>query len=273
MSRSMRNPLRIAVLAFALLATATSATRAASPSLGGLSPRGAQRGTEVEVTFSGGQLDDAQEILFYEAGIEVAKFEVVNPTTVKALFKIAPECALGSHRLRVRTATGISDLRPFFVGALPEVVEKEPNSDFAAPQPIAMNVTVNGTADNEDVDYYVVEAKKGDRITAEVEGIRLGVTLFDAYVAIMSAARFELASSDDSALVWQDGIASIVAPEDGKYIIQVRESSYAGNGACLYRVHVGNFPRPTALLPAGGKYGETLQVTFLGDVLGDREAT
>ena len=86
-------------------------------------------------------------------------------------------------------------------------------------------------ADNEDVDYFVVEAKKGERITAEVEGIRLGITLFDPYVAILDAKRFELASSDDAALVWQDGFASIIAPEDGKYIIQVRESAYAGNGA------------------------------------------
>src|SRR5262245_61120448 len=180
---------------------------------------------------------------------------------------------LGSHRLRIRTATGISDLRPFFVGALPEVAEKEPNNDFAAPQPIPMNVTVNGIADNEDVDYYVVEAKKGDRITAEVEGIRLGITLFDVYVAIMTAARFVLSSSDDNALVWQDGIASIIAPEDGKYIIQVRESSYAGNGACLYRLHVGQFPRPLAVLPAGGRPGETLEVKFLGDVAGERVET
>ena len=252
------------------LALGSQQARAASPSLGGVSPRGAQRGTEVEVVLSGGQLDDAQEVLFYEPGIEVTKFEVVNPTTVKANFKISAECQLGSHRLRLRTATGISDLRPFFIGALPEVVEKEPNNDFANPQPIAMNVTVNGTAENEDVDYFVVEAKKGDRITAEVEGIRLGITLFDVYVAIMNAARFELSASDDNALVWQDGIASVIAPEDGKYIIQVRESSYAGNGACLYRVHVGNFPRPTAVLPAGGQPGETLPVKFLGDVTGER---
>ena len=94
-----------------------------------------------------------------------------------------------------------------------------------------MNVTVNGVADNEDVDYFVVEAKKGERITAEVEGMRLGITLFDPYVAILDAKRFELASSDDAALIWQDGFASILAPEDGKYIIQVRESAYAGNGA------------------------------------------
>jgi hypothetical protein len=268
------NPIRLVACGLVVLAMLPAQpARAASPSLGGTTPRGAQRGTEVEVVFSGAQLDDAQEILFYEPGIEVAKLEVVNPTTVKVVFKIAPDCTLGSHRLRVRTATGVSDLRPFFVGALPEVAEKEPNNDFTAPQPIPMNVTVNGTADNEDVDYFVVEAKKGDRITAEVEGIRLGITLFDAYVAIMNAARFELSSSDDNALVWQDGIASIVAPEDGKYIIQVRESSYAGNGACIYRVHVGNFPRPQALLPAGGKFGEALPVKFLGDVLGEKVET
>ena len=50
----------------------------------------------------------------------------------------------------------------------------------------------------------------------------------------------------------------------------MRESSYAGNGACVYRVHVGNFPRPQAVLPAGGKFGEALQVKFLGDVLGEK---
>lgn len=268
----IERPLRRCLCAAAITAclAAAPALHAASPSLGGLSPRGAQRGTEIEVVLSGGQIDDAQEVLFYEPGIEVTKLEAVNAGTVKATFKIAPDCQLGSHRLRLRTATGISDLRPFFVGALPETSEVEPNNDFAAPQAIGMNVTVNGTAENEDVDYFVVEAKKGDRITAEVEGIRLGITLFDVYVAIMNAARFELASSDDNPLVWQDGIASIVAPEDGKYVVQVRESSYAGNGACLYRVHVGNFPRPLAVLPAGGRPGATLPVKFLGDVLGER---
>ena len=51
--------------------------------------------------------------------------------------------------------------------ALKEMSETEPNNDFAAPQAIPMNVTVTGVADNEDVDYFVVDAKKGQRITAE----------------------------------------------------------------------------------------------------------
>ncbi len=97
--------------------------------------------------------------------------------------------------------------------------------------------------------------------------------MFDPYVAILNAKRFELSSSDDAALIWQDGFASIVAPEDGTYVVMVRESAYAGNGACLYRLHVGNFPRPTATVPAGGKLGEPVSVKWIGDVSGEKTTT
>ena len=127
---------------------------------------------------------------------------------------------------------------------------------------VGINVTVNGVASNEDIDYYEVRAKKGERITVEVEGIRLGLTLFDPYVAILNAKRFDLASSDDNALIWQDCFVSLVAPEDGPYIIAVREAAFAGNPQCLYRLHIGNFPRPTATLPSGGKVGDIC--TFAG---------
>ncbi len=242
---------------------------AATPSLTAVRPVGGQRGTELDVTFSGARLGDALEIVFYQPGITALSIKKVNDNAVTARLKLAPDCALGLHDLRVRTATGISDLRTFSVGALKELSEVEPNNDFAKPQPIAMNVTVNGIAENEDVDYFVVEAKKGDRISAEVEGHRLGIFEFDPYVAILNAKRFELGVSDDAALVLRDGFTSIIAPEDGKYIIQVRESAYSGNGACLYRLHVGNFPRATAVMPAGGKPGETLEVRWIGDAAGE----
>jgi hypothetical protein len=241
---------------------------AASPSLGAIQPRGAQRGTEAVLTFSGGRLGDAQEILVYYPGITVKKLEVVNDATLRVTVAIAPDCRLGEHAFRVRTATGVSDVRTFLVGALPVVDEKEPNSEFDSPQPIPLNVTVHGVVDNEDVDYFVVECKKGQRLSVEVEGMRLGVTFFDPYVAILDAKRFELATGDDSPLAQQDGGCSVVIPADGKYIVQIRESAYGGNGACQYRLHIGTFPRPTAVVPAGGKPGEELEVTFLGDPTG-----
>ena len=262
---------RLALATLVAVGFASAIARAAAPTLGGTSPRGGQRGTELEVSFTGDRLADAKEILFYEPGITVASFEPAEDgKSVKTKLAIAPDCRLGQHQLRMRTASGISELRTFSVGALPEVSEAEPNNEFASPQKIELGSVVNGVAENEDIDYYAVEAKKGDRITAEIEGLRLGITFFDPFVAILDSNRFELARSDDAPLVRQDCIASIVAPEDGTYIIETRETSFAGNGSCLYRLHVGKFPRPTAVVPLGGKPGEELEVTWLGDVTGPK---
>ncbi|HEV3387061.1 MAG TPA: hypothetical protein VG097_19740, partial [Gemmata sp.] len=90
---------------------------AASPSLGGIQPRGAQRGTEAVLMFQGARLTDAQEVLIYYPGITIKKLEPVNDAALKVTVVIAPDCRLGEHAFRVRTATGVSDLRTFWVGA------------------------------------------------------------------------------------------------------------------------------------------------------------
>lgn len=264
---------KLVSIALLLVSTLVQRSNAMDPVLGGVIPVGLQRGVETEVIFGGARFGDAEQLLFYSPGFEVKKLEVVNDTTLKALIAVAPDCAPGIHAVRVRTATGISDLKTFTVGILPQVQEAEPNSSFETPQPIAMNVTVVGVVDNEDVDHFVIEAKKGERITAELEGLRLGYTFFDPYVAILNSERFELSRSDDNALLSQDCLCQVIAPQDGKYIVQVRESSFGGDGNCKYRLHVGNFPRPRASLPAGGKPGETLEVTWLGDINGPFKST
>lgn len=258
----------LAALLLALALLSAPFASAMDPVLNVITPVGVQRGVETEVVFSGARLGDAEQLLIYSPGFEVKKLEVVDDNNIKALIVVAADCTPGIHAVRIKTATGISNLRTFTVGILPQVAEAEPNSDFNQPQPISMNITVLGVVENEDVDHFVVEAKKGERITAELEGLRLGYTFFDPYVAILNTERFELARSDDDALLSQDCLCQIIAPEDGKYIIQVRESSFGGNGECKYRLHVGNFPRPRAALPAGGKPGETIDVTWLGDVAG-----
>ena len=253
---------------------AAQLAHAASPSLGAINPRGGQRGTQTSIFFDGGRLGDTQEVLFHKRHpddaipFKVLELKVHNDSRVEAVVRIADDCPLGEYAMRVRTATGVSPMRTFWVGQFPAVAEKEPNDAFDEPQPIDMNVTVTGVVTNEDVDYFLVDARKGQRISAEVEGIRLGLTLFDPYVAILDMARFERSASDDTALLLQDSIASIVAPEDGTYVVQIRESAYGGNGSCRYRLHVGSFPRPLAAYPAGGPAGEQVRVTFIGDAAG-----
>ena len=256
-----------------LLATAASTASASDPRLKFIQPRGVQRGAERELTFHGDRLKDAQEVFFYTPGFEVTKIEPAeNGKSAKVTVKVAADAALGEHVAQVRCASGVSDFKTFYVGALPETAEVEPNNDFETPQPIPLNTTVVGVVQSEDVDLYVVEARKGQRLTAEIEGLRLGTdvnTLFDPFVAILDANRFELAVADDTPLLYQDGLAAIVAPEDGKYVVLVRDSSYRGNGNSHYRLHVGEFPQPLAVLPAGGPAGKPTEVTFIGDVAGD----
>lgn len=260
---------RAAIAALVMLALTAAAAAAASPTVGVIHPRGGQRGTEMEVNFYGDRLSDAKEVLCYSPGFSFGPFTVVSNNHIKAKVKIAAEVPLGEHAFRLRTATGLSEARTFFVGAMPNVfTQTPPPLEFKSPQRIALNVTVNGTVDNEQAHYFVVACKKGQRLTAEVEAMRLGYSLFDPYIAILNTKRFELVASDDTPLAGQDGIASILVPEDGDYIIQIRETSFGGNGACHYRLHVGTFPRPRACFPAAGKPGQELDVTFLGDVKG-----
>ncbi|MCE9606205.1 MAG: PPC domain-containing protein [Planctomycetia bacterium] len=266
--------IRFVATAVVVCCTAPNFVSAANPSLSSIAPNGGKRGGDIEVQVSGRAISDAPELVFYSPGIKVKSIEqikdkagVVNDNLVKAVLTLAPDCRLGGHAFRIRTASGLSDMPILFsVGALDVVEEKEPNSEFTTPQEIPLGVTINGSIGNEDVDYFVVNAKKGDRISAEVEGIRLGRAAFDPYLAILDSDRFELARSDDSAMAWYDCTCSVLAPADGKYTVLVRESTFVGGS--VYRLHIGKFPRPTAMIPAGGKPGETLDVTLLGDPSG-----
>jgi len=226
-------------------------------------PNGGQRGTEFPLTVTGNKLADFESFIFMSPGFTMKKVEKVEANKVTAIIAIDKSVPLGNHMLRIRTKSGISHARQFFVGQYPNVDEKEPNDDFAAPQVVAFNQTVEGVVQNEDVDYYRVTAKKGQRIAVEVDGLRLGYLNFDPYVAILDKGRFEIGASDDTILHRQDGFISVVAPEDGDYTIMVRESSYRGSGNSYYRLHIGSFNRPDVVYPAGGKAGSVVKTKFI----------
>ena len=256
---------------FSLLASILLATPsfAASPQLSQITPAGAQRGTEIEVQLTGTRLADAEALLLSEPGIEIKQVDPVKDNQVKVRLVVAKDCPLGPHGLRLRTASGISNLLTFSVGALQEVSETEPNGEFDKPQEIPLGSTVNGAVSSEDVDYFLVNAKKGERVSVEVEGLRLGESFFDPYVAILAPNRFVLAADDDTTLIRQDAAAVIVAPEDGPLIVEVRESAFGGSNRCRYRLHVGEFPRPFGVFPPGGQPGQNIEITWLGDPKGE----
>src|SRR6185436_19594281 len=108
-SRSAMLKCRSAILGLLVL-LALSPAIAVSPHLTALNPTGAQRGTEAELTFTGERLQDTEEIICYEPGIEIGKLKLATNQTAVAQVRIAPDCPLGEHHLRLRAATGLSEL-------------------------------------------------------------------------------------------------------------------------------------------------------------------
>ncbi len=241
---------------------------AASPGITLIAPPGGQRGSDVECVISGQRLGDAKGLLFYEPGIQVTSLAADGDGRAKAKLKIAADCPLGRHQLRLWTSSGISGVMLFYVGPFPNVAEIKPDRDIAHAQPVPLNSTVNGVIEDEQIAYFSVVAKKGQRLTAEVEGMRLGLTTFDPWVAIETDKGKPLAVNDDNSLFLQDPLASIIVPEDGTYLVAVRDSVWGGSLNSLFRLHVGAFPQPLAVYPPGGQAGESLSLTFIGDKAG-----
>jgi hypothetical protein len=246
---------------------------AGSPNVSTITPAVGQRGTEVEVVVAGSRLSDARTLLFNEPGIEVVGVSGAENGKFKAKLKIAADARLGEYVYRAVSNSGIADTRLFYVTPYP--VQKEAEEDKAAPykpQSTPLGVTVYGSTPGEDQDHFEIELKKGQRLSAEVVGIRLSTQQqYDCFMTITKADGTELAVMDDGPYTRQDPAVSIVAPEDGKYVVALREATNSGQGPCNYLLHLGSHPRPVVAFPAGGQAGTELKVTMLGDAAGPFE--
>ena len=117
-----------------------SPASAVPPAITYLYPAGAQRGTTVEVT-AAGTLDANTKVRATRPGVSV---EVVRGKLKVTASDSAPP---GVYWLRAYNAEGASALRPFVIGTLPEVTEKEPNDDFKKPHVLDGSFVVNGKLD------------------------------------------------------------------------------------------------------------------------------
>lgn len=228
-----------------------------SPELHLVLPRGIQRGTEQTLTLTGVRLGDAQTVFFYDQGITVKSMTVVDAKKIQIVVDVDSQCGLGQHVLQVHCRTGVSDFRTVYVGPFPEVAEKEPNNGFSTAEKIELGTTVTGVIARQDTDYYAVSLDAGQRLSVEVEAMRLG-NFFDTVIALYDGDQNEIAVCDDTEIHHQDGFLSFMAPTDGDYFVMIRDATYDAGRFAFYRLHIGDFDRPNLLFPAGGKPGQLL---------------
>ena len=251
-----------------------------------VTPRGGSIGTTVDVVLHGASLENPKEILFYNDCLRATD---VAPGTkpaaeVKARFTIARACTPGEHVFRLRTATALSEPVTFWVSPFPAVREAETkqgeNDTPQKAQIVPLNSTVEGEIQpgpDADVDVYRVEMRAAQRLSVEVEGMRLGTSVQggenDLMLRILGPGGKVLIESKDTGLFVQDPAASIMTTEAGPYFIEIRQQIYTQPKLGFYRAHIGSFSRPLALFPAGGERGTEQPVRVLGDPKGVRVET
>ncbi len=257
----------VAVLLFPL------AAEAGPPTVESVAPGVGQRGTEFTLTLTGARLTGAEELLLYEPGVVCTRLAVASASQVTATLRAAPDCRLGTYSFRLRTRGGASEVRTVRVTPFPVIAEKEPNDTPRQAQQVPLNVSVAGVIESGGIDCFAVRLKKGQRLAAEVEAVRLGGELTDTVLTVLGADGRELATVDDTPLFRQDPFLTLLAPDDGVYTVQVRETNNGGGDASRYVLHLGTFARPVAVFPPGGQAGTVVQVQLLGDAAGERTQT
>jgi len=229
-------------------------------------PNGAQRGTTVDVTFAGSEVPDDAELVVDGAGLKgVGPFK-------KGVGKVevAPDAAPGVRQLRLAGPKGVTSPRPFAIGALAEVLEKEPNGTPIQAQRIeSLPVTINGVLPTRgDLDLFAVKLMKGECLVIAGESRALG-----APTNLLARVR----TLEGQALVQQvdhrtrDPLLGFTAPADGDYIVELQDvlNNYSNvNADYVYRVTLTKGPWLDAVFPAGAQRGKSTRLRFTGWNLG-----
>ena len=256
----------LAPLAVALLATASPGQE-----LRLTLPTGASLGQHVKVTCYGRYLKDTQSVVWHRKGIEVEKIEASRDDRVVLHLHVPEDCEVGTYLFQLHTKRGMTRAKSFRIGALPSIRERSGHASQSTAQRIGLNMTVDGRILSEEVDWYAFEADKGQVLRAEVEAIRLGYYDLDVELEVFGPDGAMILRRDDSSFGKADPIACWTANETGTYWLSLRDVAFRGSSSAVYRLHVGTFPRPIGLLPAGGRPNERIEAQLLGD--GERATT
>ena len=239
------------------------------PMLTRVEPVAVQRGTTAAITVSStgttggsGSFSAASAILTQAHGLkgEVLGVETNAPTpaktkgrgnrrvtsAVKANLSATADAPLGPREIRVATPQGISSVGLVVVVNDPVVSENDDKADDESKgaQALTLPCVVSGAIGKaEDVDWYALPGKAGQRVVFSVWANRLEnkihdlQTHFDPILLLFDANGRELAADDNHDFA--DPLLSYEFKQDGTYYLQVRDTTYGGNANHRARRHLG----------------------------------
>jgi hypothetical protein len=233
-----------------------------------------------------------KEIAEIRRQIAASRKRMTNPALSEFLtleITIAPDARTGEHQLRLAAVAGLSNPLCFCVGQLPEFTEGEPNAAAVkSPRNITLPATVNGRMlpgesdrpsqqgrpgqpfTSGDIDRYEFQANKGQQLVVTVSARQLIPYLADAVPGWFQAAvtlyndKGEELAYDDDYRFHPDPVLHYRIPDDGRYVIEIKDALYRGREDFVYRITIGEAPFVTSIFPLGGRAGTQTDVEISG---------
>lgn len=213
--------------------------------------------------------------------------------------KLAPDAEPGGRELRIQTPRGESNRLAFHVGTLPEFREPEPvlppepkdarRASGAGPIRQILDITLPAVVNGQiiarepnlpswdssrftpgDADRYRFEARKGQQLVIAAGARQLIPYLpdavpgwFQATLTLYDSQGKELAYDDDYRFS-PDPVLLYKVPEDGQYVVEIKDAIYRGRPDFVYRITIGELPFVTSIFPLGGPAGDETTVELTG---------
>lgn len=194
-------------------------------------PMGGTQGSEFDLTITGENLEESNELVFSDSRLIAKRKLDANgkPIPLQYSISISGDCPAGLYEAVVMTRLGLSSPRIFSVGTLPEVQQKQPNTAIATAQALPMNSVCNSVMTSRSADYYTFEARKGQRIGVDCAARGIDSKLEAVLVVADATGR-------DLQVERRSGVIDFSVPADGKYLIKVHELTFQGGPAYFYRL-------------------------------------
>lgn len=226
------------------------------PSVKYIFPAGGQRGTTVEFRVGGHYFHGAASFEMVGDGIvscdRVTETETIwfegpmifkpfsqqaedYPKDHRGAVRIDSDAELGVRFWQAWTSQGVTPGRPFVVGDLPEIVEREIDG-HPIPVKIHLPVTINGRIfPREDVDIWEFDATAGEKIRCEVVAERIQSPL-DSRIEIRSPDGKRVAENVD--FFGTDSFLVFEVQQTGTHQVCIHDIRYAGLQDYIYRLSV-----------------------------------
>jgi hypothetical protein len=244
-------------------------------------------GKPTEVTLYGRNLPGgrpAPDAVIDGRPLETLTVTVTPPADPEAAQRLDTTGFVGPHaagldgfEYRLHTPDGTSNPVLLAYATAPVVLEREPNDTPQTAQELPVPCEAVGRIDRRrDRDWYAFTAKKGEVLSLDLAGERLGAPS-DFYLILRDGAtgrdlgEFDDPPPDDDLHARQFPTRSsdpprhrFVAPADGRYLVMVgsRDSSALAGPHCFYRLRVGP-ERPDFRLIVMPKHGLWPDATVL----------